>query len=753
MQLLSADSATYSQRSKEFLRKKLFVKTVAFICALVLLIPAMSSYAEDVPEFNIKDLYIQTKSSPAPTVFEATILAEENAPAFRLGTVVGNYCNLTIPAINFEIRESGRIAVFVSDGKRNRVLKFDNYDVRNGEKTDIKITLDYDKGIANLYINGKLTSQLKVSFPKPALDLPLAVGGDLRESNSLYLNPTVHLYKLKLSDGNGTICEYDFQQGFSDLSGNGYDLVKTEGKPSMKLKSAFKYIVNKPFDDIPKYIEASIKVQYASYGGIITGNYGMAGLGMKLSIDKKGIPSFTAKLDDGTEIVAEFNNVVVPKNVDFRIGVIIDGENYSCFIDNELAQTVKAGVIPEDAVLESNFHIGNDNEGNTLNTFTGEIKRVAFYSDSAKKNRIADFVIPKEPKNVNDMTGKYRLSYVSDSWEKEPTDIKDYAYSVAVVGDIQTVVSLYPEQLHTINDWILKNKESKKIEYCFYTGDLMDFDTDREWKLSTDEVFRLNGEIPYSLVRGNHDSAKQFLKYSSFELNYTQKVTLGGNEFLIVALDYGPDDETINWAAKQIEANPESRVIITTHAYLFRDGTTLDENDVCPPSKSLGYNDGDDLWEKLVRKYGNIELVICGHDPTDDVVVTTQTGDFGNTVTQILVDPQYIDNEYAKCMVFMMYFSEDGRYCECEYYSTTTDFYRTATKSLKFTVGDGAVHYSYFLDANGDKKIDVKDASCISKNGATDEQKISGDNEPDSDEGAYLLKHFLCNNQYKISNT
>lgn len=318
------------------------MKSVAFICALVLFIPAMSSYAENTHEFTSKDLYIQTKSAPTPSVFEVTLSVDKNAPELRLGTIVGNYCNLTIPSVNLELRESGRIGVFLSDGKTSKLLKFDNYDVRNGEKTDIKVTLDYGGGTANLYVNGKFVSQLKTSFPKPVLDLPFAVGGDLRESNIMYLNPTVRLYNLKLSDGNGTVFEYDFTEGFSDISGNGYDLVKIEGRPPMKLKSAFKYVVNKPFDRLPKYMEASVKEQYSSSGGIITGNYGAAGLGMRFSINKNGVPEFAARLDDGTEIAVSFTDVVVPKNVDFRIGIMIDGGDYSCFIDDTLVQTVRA---------------------------------------------------------------------------------------------------------------------------------------------------------------------------------------------------------------------------------------------------------------------------------------------------------------------------------------------------------------------------------------------------------------------------
>ena len=77
-------------------------------------------------------------------------------------------------------------------------------------------------------------------------------------------------------------------------------------------------------------------------------------------------------------------------------------------------------------------------------------------------------------------------------------------------------------------------------------------------------------------------------------------------------------------------AHPGHSVIITTHAYLFRDGTTLSVGDgTSIPSA----NDGEAIWNKLVKKYSNIILVMGGHDVSDRIMMTQSTGDNGNTVT------------------------------------------------------------------------------------------------------------------------
>ena len=128
-------------------------------------------------------------------------------------------------------------------------------------------------------------------------------------------------------------------------------------------------------------------------------------------------------------------------------------------------------------------------------------------------------------------------------------------------------------------------------------------------------------------------------------------------------------------------------MIITTHCYLFRDGTTLDAGDVVPPNKtgdnSGNANNGDQMWDKLVKKYPNILLVLSGHDPCDDVILTQTAGDNGNTVTQILSDPQGVDKaQGATGMVTMLYFSADGKTMTVRNYSTVRNKYYMGTSQM-----------------------------------------------------------------------
>ena len=85
------------------------------------------------------------------------------------------------------------------------------------------------------------------------------------------------------------------------------------------------------------------------------------------------------------------------------------------------------------------------------------------------------------------------------------------------------------------------------------------------------------------------------------------------------------------------------------------------------------------MWDKLASQYENVILVLSGHIPYDNIVTLQQKGKHGNTVTQMLIDPQGLDNRHKDIgslgMVAMFYFSEDGSKVSVEYYSILHDEY------------------------------------------------------------------------------
>lgn len=291
----------------------------------------------------------------------------------------------------------------------------------------------------------------------------------------------------------------------------------------------------------------------------------------------------------------------------------------------------------------------------------------------------------------------------------ENTDpAKDYAYSFAVIGDTQKHVyrDVYygKDTTSYIYDWIVANKDSKKISLVMGLGDITDKDgvdqtaddgidqTDLEWDIAVEQHAKLeNAGIPYTLVRGNHDTVAKLDEYFAANPNFTggeigyydgtslgnyyMKFTIGGHKYMVFVFAFGPHNDILTWASGEIAANPDYKVILTTHAYMYKDGTTLDINDDDPPRKASyvsSRNNGDDIWYKLASQHENIIMVLSGHDPSNNIVWRSDLGDNGNTVAQFLIDPQSLDSKqgYTTGMVAMFYFSEDGSRVKVEYVST-----------------------------------------------------------------------------------
>lgn len=314
----------------------------------------------------------------------------------------------------------------------------------------------------------------------------------------------------------------------------------------------------------------------------------------------------------------------------------------------------------------------------------------------------------------------------ADPSEKEP--ITDYAYSFVAVGDTQIVCESYPEHMATLYDWIVNHVESKKIAYVFGLGDITNRTTTAEWQVAKREIAKLDGVVPYSLVRGNHDKSNAFNKVfgtdtymSQFEGffeegrpdNTWRTFSVAGVDYLFINMDYGASDAILEWAGQAIEAHPHHRVIISTHAYMHRNGVRLTAavSSVSPNQNGLtdgSVNNGQQMWTKLFSKYENIFMVLSGHVSTDNVEMSEAKGVHGNTVYQFLIDPQGLDADIgAMGMVAILYFSEDGKTVTVEQYSTVREKYYRSTSQFSFEIPEYAPHTftDYVSDGN---------ATCLS---------------------------------------
>jgi hypothetical protein len=284
-------------------------------------------------------------------------------------------------------------------------------------------------------------------------------------------------------------------------------------------------------------------------------------------------------------------------------------------------------------------------------------------------------------------------------WRTEltPTSARE---SPGVVPGTVTLVALPDTQYYTDcrsphlaaqTGWIRDQAEKRGVQAVVTLGDLTEHNIEPEWVFVRDAFGLVTNDVPVVLVTGNHDegdggSANKrgslITKFfpeppgkARFLLAETQrprdisnayyrvtlpKVTLG-----FLALEWSPRDEAVLWAHSVLKRYPKDRVVISTHAYLYDDGTRYDWkgkgaaqewSPVAYPTGKRdqkkdaamdnlhrdGANDGEMLWNALIKRHPGIFLVTSGHVLGKGEGLLTSKGDAGNNVHQVLVNYQML---------------------------------------------------------------------------------------------------------------
>lgn len=244
-------------------------------------------------------------------------------------------------------------------------------------------------------------------------------------------------------------------------------------------------------------------------------------------------------------------------------------------------------------------------------------------------------------------------------------------YCLIVVPDTQRYAAFFPHIFREQFRWIRNNSSSLNSKFVVHVGDVVEEGEDVEWIVADQAFSMIEDVVPFIVVPGNHDidpesadvgirastkynavfSPKRFVGKPWYGGN--QGVTgdntfsyfqAGGEEFLIMGIEYGPSDETLAWADLVI-GNHEQKVILVTHCYMYDDDTRLGEGDQwSPKSKNADWNDGEDIWKKLVEKNDNIVMVLSGHVKGDGTGLLISENDAGKPVLQMLANYQFLSH-------------------------------------------------------------------------------------------------------------
>jgi hypothetical protein len=284
------------------------------------------------------------------------------------------------------------------------------------------------------------------------------------------------------------------------------------------------------------------------------------------------------------------------------------------------------------------------------------------------------------------------------------------SWSLAVLPDTQkysrNVPGLYTAQTH----WIARHKQQFNIQYVLHMGDVTDRNTPLEWQRAGEAMHELDGVVPYALASGNHDVTRlgkpnaprdtllnryfppaDFKKWPTFGglmreddlQNSYHLFSAGGADWLILALEWAPRNETVAWANAVLDKFPRRKTILITHAYMYFDDTRYDYlrkgkfqiNNPHAYRLSEPVNDGQELWDKLVKMH-NVPFVFSGHTYSTGSARLTSKNAAGRSVHQILSDYQFrlLGGEaYLRLVEFL----PDGKTVHVKTYSPLYDRYLT----------------------------------------------------------------------------
>ena len=331
-----------------------------------------------------------------------------------------------------------------------------------------------------------------------------------------------------------------------------------------------------------------------------------------------------------------------------------------------------------------------------------------------------------------------RYYFGSDAAHSDILDLGEYSYSFAIIPDPQWETANYNascEYLTPIFDNIINNKEKYNTQYAFCVGDMTDTKTNtiNEWKRFLAQTERLyEADIPYGLARGNHDNTTLFDQYygDTSTCHYYQEYIerygsvsntyslhlIEGVKWLMLNLDYGAGDDVLSWASNVIASYPDYNVIVNTHSLLYVDGDLSTNKAPVAPTQDGAWgargNDGIDIWNKLLSKYSNIKLAICGHECSEDVLLHYYEGDNGNTVPILLTNQQYVsNNDRPFGSVVRLFFSKDGQTCKVRTWSSLQNQYYKAANQFSFDID--LMLEDYATKIYSEEELTVSDDSLI----------------------------------------
>ena len=294
------------------------------------------------------------------------------------------------------------------------------------------------------------------------------------------------------------------------------------------------------------------------------------------------------------------------------------------------------------------------------------------------------------------------------------------AFTIAVIPDTQyaTEATVLPPSGETAfatqTRWLAENATALDLAFVLHEGDLVD-DACKgvQWQRAIDAMANLSDAgIPYAISAGNHDvryypyqpdpctdgppvdhpadfisafpldaMAAQPTFGGSFSptdgLNTFSTFTAGGAKYLVLALEFGPRAEVLDWALGVVRAHLDHHAILLTHDLIGPDGllrgggSTSDDALPKPPRLT-----GEEVWQRLVEPASTIELTLNGHVTEGIAGRSVADNAAGLPVYRLLANYQTLDDGQTGYLRLLTFHPDTGT-VDVRTYSPVLDAYLT----------------------------------------------------------------------------
>lgn len=486
-----------------------------------------------------------------------------------------------------------------------------------------------------------------------------------------------------------------------NIAGSGENR-KSPGRGIDFSRGDMEFVSESKLAEPPKTFEAWVKIPAdgENRDGVIAGNcaldgsYGVSTI--NFGIKENGNPWLYRK-----DAYGKTDDYTAPVNVKtgswIHVAIVVDGEAQKliCYINGNMADEFLSPVIGDIAALRP-IKVGGDYLYGNPRCFPGEIADIRIWSKKLTQKEIranmSRTLTGTEEGLMKNWLAGDRLTGLTVYREWLKPEFARGDYSIAIIPDIQIMTLLYPDVLDNMIDWIKDNAKKLNIKFAIEVGDLTEANSAAEWVRVRENFAKLDGEVPYAFVPGNHDYAgilpalrdtsefNFYLPYSKYSKmpyfggayeegkldNAYYFFTAGDTDYMVLCLEMLPRASVVAWANRITKEHPGCSVIVTCHSYLNYTGER-DGSDMYDTEGSSG----SELWENFVSLHKNIIMVLSGHIHYDDIVMRSDKGIHKNIVHQFLTDVQEMDYYLGGVgMIALMTFSGEGNETAVNWYST-----------------------------------------------------------------------------------